>query len=607
MKQFTRVPRSMLAGLLSLFLLTACVTPLENLPLPGSAPKPGQRAWARALRALDPADTATPAYDITAVYLHQDNGDMQIRIDLLDFQSPGELSLDIRIGDESAPKATPLEFHIPSESDTARISFGPRLDTVIVEIPVSSLPSRPRVDVSTPDDSITGLSLDGPVPKDTAPLLLVFYNTFAGRFPAEALRSWDGAHTGPRGERHGLKYLLDAVDGYKVPVALLDLKEPTNLSTLDAMGVLPQVEALENEELLFLPEEGKNELQFTHLEDPTHLYKPFFSKTTYLPIVSETERTQPTPDGPSLEVRRALLETALNADRKDLLILGGSLQNSTWGSPDMVGITMAYFASRPYIHVLNAEDLSKFPTKADNAILPQSEEPIDIQTMQVQSALSLAQAWAQDSSSAIMTQCQSDFPDCVLVNDSYLAIFDFRSGSLAYLFTRDQADLHQLIGPSWQVAPGIDIYPAAFTDDKNYTHALNDNRLIFTSTDGKRTKTFTLTDSALEVRYQTEDPVVVEIPLLVDPDVRFTPGWANRYMQQNTPGGVAWGLEDGPMVNIHFKGEITLRAFNELLDLLATPEDPDFEYPPGHYVPFPMAVTEVKMDDGYFLRLERLP
>jgi hypothetical protein len=212
-----------------------------------------------------------------------------------------------------------------------------------------------------------------------------------------------------------------------------------------------------------------------------------------------------------------------------------------------------------------------------------------------------------------MTQCQSDFPECVLVNATYLAIFDVRAGSLTYLFTRDETDLHQLIGPSWQVAPGIDIYPSAFSDEKTYTHFLNDNRLVFTSTDGARTKTFTLTDVGLEMSYQTEEPISVQIPLLVDPDARFTSDWTNQYVKQNTPGGVAWGLENGLMVNIYifpvgeFDGEITFSAFNESLSLLSSPEDPDFDYPPGHYVPFPMAVAEVEMGDGYFLRLERLP
>lgn len=61
------------------------------------------------------------------------------------------------------------------------------------------------------------------------------------------------------------------------------------------------------------------------------------------------------------------------------------------------------------------------------------------------------------------------------------------------------------------------------------------------------------------------------------------------------------------MVRIQAEGPITMRAFNESLYLLTNPEDPDFAYPPGHFIPFPMAVVEVEMQDGYFLRLERLP
>jgi len=61
------------------------------------------------------------------------------------------------------------------------------------------------------------------------------------------------------------------------------------------------------------------------------------------------------------------------------------------------------------------------------------------------------------------------------------------------------------------------------------------------------------------------------------------------------------------MTRIQAEGPITIRSFNEALNLLATPEDPDYEYPPGHYVPFPMAIVEVEIKDSYFLRLERLP
>jgi hypothetical protein len=246
---------------LLLTLLTACSSPPRGLSPPGRRTA-NEHPWAEALRALDPAEAANPAHDVTAVYVRQGNDVYQIRVDLLGFQTANDLALDIKIGDDSTPEAAPLTLHIPSEDSPARITLDPLLATVIVDVPRSSIPSRPRVDVSTPEDEITGLTPDGPVPARTAPLLLAFYDTFAGRFPAEALRSWDGAHSGPRGERHGLKHLLDAVEETQIPIVLLDLKEPENLSALDAMGVLPQIQQLEQDSLLLLPDQPGQEVLF---------------------------------------------------------------------------------------------------------------------------------------------------------------------------------------------------------------------------------------------------------------------------------------------------------------------------------------------------------
>ena len=83
------------------------------------------------------------------------------------------------------------------------------------------------------------------------------------------------------------------------------------------------------------------------------------------------------------------------------------------------------------------------------------------------------------------------------------------------------------------------------------------------------------------------------------------PGWAQKYVGQNTPGGVVWGLENGPRVSVQAEGDITTRAFNESLSLLSSPEDPDFGYPPGHTIPFPMAVVEVEITGDYSLSIER--
>ncbi len=285
----------------------------------------------------------------------------------------------------------------------------------------------------------------------------------------------------------------------KSPVVLLDLKKPESLSALDAMGLLPRIQQLEQEGLLILPDQSDQEplfgfspnpfswggiplrgtlasrLTFVSSSDPTHIYRPIFSKTTFIPIATESDSNQPTPDGPSLEVRRALLETALNGDEKDLLVLGGSFPNTTWGSPDMVGPTLAYFASRPYIHLLNAEGLRSFPTQLGKPdILPQPETPPDALTLQAQSALEYAKSWAENLPATALAQCQSTLPKCVLENDTYLAIFDPQGGRLTYLFSVERIDnsrrkLHQLIGPAWQVAPGIDLYPGAFADTDNVT------------------------------------------------------------------------------------------------------------------------------------------
>jgi hypothetical protein len=581
------------------------------------------------LRALDPADADTPAHDITAVYLRQSDDTLQIRIDLLDFQNPKDLSIEVRIESDVTPQPPSLIIHIPSPTESTRISLDPLLATVIVEVPLSEIPSHPRVDVYTPEDKITNLTLDSLVPNNTAPLLLTFYDTFAGRFPAEALRSWDGAHTGPRGERHGLKHLLEAVEEHRIPVALLDLEKPENLSALDAMGVLPTTKTLENQGLVILP---GNDLHFTHLEDSTHLYRSLFSKTTYLPIASETDTNQPTRDGLSLEVRRALLDTALNADGQDLLVLGGCLQNSTWGSPDMVGQTMAYFASRPYIHILSTDELKDFPAQSGKPEeLPgPSDKPLpDLESHYrdlTQPVLDFAENWEGSPISACGSDIDKDGQlECVLAGNDYLAVLDPQGARLTYLFAHEGDRLYQLIGPSWQVAVGLSdpstwdlsaseaadqgAYPGAFADIgdpfKPYEPVVEGNTITFTSGDGKHIKTFKLSGEGIEVEYQVQESTTTQIPLLVDPDTRFTSGWAEIYNGESVSNGIRWGLVNGPMVSIQAEGPVTMRAFNESLPFLARPEDPDFAYPPGHFVPFPMAIVEVEINGRYFLSIER--
>ncbi|GAB4505348.1 MAG: hypothetical protein Fur0043_23430 [Anaerolineales bacterium] len=635
-------------------LLASCLPPTGGQTPP---PSPPRESWAEALRALDPPDAPTPAYDLTAAYLRLQGENLQIRVDLLAFQNADDLSLDIGIGDKSHPETDPRLIHIPAAVDSARIVLDPGLATVIAEIPRSQIPARPRVDVTTPQDALTGLTLDGLVPAQTTPLLLTFYDTFGGRFPAEALRRWDGAHSGPRGERHGLKHLLDAVEIHRIPIVLLDLKTPENLSALDAMGLLPRIQHMEADGLLLLPDQPGQEISpfglppspfvyaetrpgaflFTSISDTRHLYRPLFSSTAILPMAIETDESQPTPHGPSLAIRRAALETALNEDPTDLLVLGGSLQKTTWGSPEMASETLAWFASRPYIRVLSATDLLDFtPQTGQPNILPLPHDQALAQLEAhyhrlTQPVLQFAAHWQGEPLSTCAIDLDEDnASECVLANSHYLAILDPRGARLTYLFSMTQMEdsqrVQQLIGPSWQVAVGLSAssrwdlskgeaadpgaYPGAFTDPQNpfeaYQPVIEEHTLIFTSISGSHTKTFTLTETSLSVSYSGQAAEKTQIPLLVEPEARFTPGWAGKYVRETCPNGIAWGLSDGPLVRIQTQGQITMRAFDEALPFLTAPEDPDFSYPPGHFVPFPMALVEVEIQPNAVIAVDML-
>jgi hypothetical protein len=50
-------------------------------------------------------------------------------------------------------------------------------------------------------------------------------------------------------------------------------------------------------------------------------------------------------------------------------------------------------------------------------------------------------------------------------------------------------------------------------------------------------------------------------------------------------------------VSIQISGG-SLFAFNDTLEYLGKLEDPDQEFPPGHFLPLPMAVVDFQMTDN---------
>ena len=389
----------------------------------------------RAARAQQAA--TSPATDILAVYTRTTDLSVDIRVDLLDINPGDKYTLKIALWDDRDFSTTPLTIAISSTGavQTSGMQAGkpaiwPRvvqdfqLDTITVNLNRAFIGDHYHLDVSTYTtdplalaDEVDNVRSDAPPPREHAPILMAFWNVFPATTPTQALRDWDGAHAGPLGSRHGLKYILAAAGQFGIPMALLDLKNPASLAALDFMGDIPEIQALYARGLLILPDVAFGEpatpalglssravagfglpaspvrlcglsgpfgkrkqaalagyrAQFLPLTDHTHLARSDGRLLIPLPSANAVEATQ---DGPSLEVRRALIATALSPDPADLVVLGGSLPQSTWGDPDMADPTFAWIAAHPWIQPLASPDLLAFPTRAQPvAPLPQQRQP----------------------------------------------------------------------------------------------------------------------------------------------------------------------------------------------------------------------------------------
>ncbi|MBU2611190.1 MAG: hypothetical protein KJ606_09645, partial [Chloroflexi bacterium] len=700
--------------------------------------------WAYAdLRRLDPADDApTHAADILAVYTRTSGYDLQIRLDLLDLTFADNYLVEIHLWDNTHYAQSPLIIQIPAMGANRLIQpagvdsplrvrsyRNPSLDTITIAINRIFIGERYHFDIytylspadPTAADQALDIRSDGAPPLGRAPFLLAFTDSYPAYTPAQAMRRWDGAHTGPTGERHGLRNVLDNAERYGIPVALLDLKTPTSLSALDFVGKIDQIQRMAARRLLTLPDVAFGEpadvsltysreaaqafglpaspfvyapfwgllpayrYQFIELPDSTHLARHAGQTLIPLPTLADGQATD---DGLSLEVRRLLIQTALSPDAGDVVVLGGSLPHSTWGDSDMASAAFAYIAAHPWLWALNGEDLLSFPvgakyvspppptpatpspiyttqgqeTNLDSAALQSRllsefhkapENPLTDSAWQMYFALTAptedtrlqslraqylggvggllaASRWAENPEQQAGCAFDLDYDgqnECLLVSPEYFAVVETDGARLTLLFSRDESGVHQLIGHTAQFAVGISdpsewkatrgegADPAqimgAFSDTpkpfENYTPAWTSNdTLILTGTQVRRVKTFRLTVSGLEIRYYSKAPLSTRIPIAIDPWQRFHTGWESEIRADLSPNGWTWGLADGIRLEVRTEAPFSAQGITVSIPFLSQAENPNLDYPAGHFYPFPLSVMEIQAN-GDFTILLSLP
>jgi hypothetical protein len=225
-------------------------------------------------------------------------------------------------------------------------------------------------------------------------------------------------------------------------------------------------------------------------------------------------------------------------------------------------------------------------------------------------------------------------PETILASPAYFGIFKSRGGYLAAAFAIDKNGVHQIVAPSWQFSAGLGDASAwdaklgiagdpgglngAFSDItagyaapswQVYAVRLGQGEVSFDAPDGRLHKTIRLAEDGFTAQYESKDRIKVQMALTLDPWVRFSPGWEQRYEAAEAAAAAnlqewAWGLQGGPQVRLAATaGSLSAQPFTITQAWMSSPENPDYQFPPGHYLPFPMAQAVVEGEGSFSIHL----
>ena len=687
------------------------------------------------LRILDPSDAREPNEDIIAIYTRFIGQSFQIRIDFLNMdQQAGRdiyIALDTNPGGKSSFE-TDNRSYIHSEidwdylikiSDAMNFSIlnahsvvldGVKTfividqpqDRMIISLPKKYLPIYPgntsvQVFTASADthqiaDAINPVAVDAP-PPPRSKVLLAFWNTFSAASPAETLRSWAGAHSGPMSSRHGLSYLLIAADRTGSTIFVLDGITPEMLSALDYIKQLPHINSLINRGVLaFTDLNGiKNDnnkriydwlnerkggvidfyllLNSLFIQDNSNL---FFGVNGYAKFAKESNAC----DFNDLNNHNYLINS-IPVECKDLLlsytsthskgplIIGGDFSLSLLGNPSFSRDFFTYLHEHPWIQILSGSDivnteatiikpisintgvtvthlpiqqtyqstaqdklahsLVMAPRNIVTALAIQTysliNRPDNMDIMQLSPAyigqvgeMIAAAEWVNAPS--IIETCDIDLDydginECILSNENIFMVVEPEGGYIPFVFSRDDLGIHQIIGPTWEFLLGISdpsewdpgfgvradagqilgAFQDSFVNWKTYQTIVKPGEVDLYNEMGSISKNIKLFTNHISVTIQNLEKSQFNsyIPLVVDPWRRYSAGWGDLYAQGLITHNYSWGISNGVKVTIQSNNPLVASTFKDSEEIMLQPEDPNYNFSPGHYLPYPMSLVKI--------------
>lgn len=628
------------------------------------------------LRVVDPSDISQATRDVIGFYYRDLGKNIEFRFDLLDLDpdTPTGLILAFNHG---YPGTYQLPFGLRSANDwnqllvllpDGRIFFldekfqhiadtkvsvvrDTTLDAVVIKIDKAALINiSPKTSVEIFSIGNDFLSFDelGPIllsgpPPEPIKVMIAFWNTFQSETPAQALRAWDGAHTGPASTRHGLKALLDAVEVSGIPVYLLDLRSHQHFSVLDFMGVLPRIQSLEAKGLIILP---KNE----NIIFPT----PYFKELTAEPdnLIFENSLSTVT--------RKSILETLQMPDR--VIVLGGDFSKSAWVNKETIEKLLIYIKNHPWLVTISDKSILKIQVVEESKasdfrisiiqerikLLPNNQIKKIIQNLisfflnlgndeekelqrqylgQLGHLLAILE-WSKNPKE--ITDCTSDLdwdydPECLLATKTTVAVIEPTGGYISFAFTLNSGEFHQIIGPSFQLITGLSdpiewdlsrgigadpkVIPGAFVNSNRkwtvYSPVqLSPGSITLINYETETQKTFTALEDGYLFHYVGIDVNHLLFPVILDPWVMEYQGWGDFYKVTSNLSNWRWELNDKIKLDIQSSEPIEIHTFKDSYEFILMPEQPSFAYPEGHFLPFPLALAKIQIDGEVTIRLK---
>ena len=124
-------------------------------------------------------------------------------------------------------------------------------------------------------------------------------------------------------------------------------------------------------------------------------------------------------------------------------------------------------------------------------------------------------------------------------------------------------------------------------------YPVNSTQLDLVSEDGIIRKSFSIQNNVIHIilrKDMHEEGAEYQLPLVLDPWLIYTTPVV--YRSALLEDQWTWMAVDNIAVAIATNTTFQHYAYNDTYFMLTNPEDPNFDYTPGHHLPIPMALVE---------------